>query len=298
MSRDPKPAPPSSTQPGLGLVMPGVFVFLWSTGFIFAKLAMPHAAPTLFLAVRFAIAAALLALLALAFRAPWPSPRLALHAAGVGLLLQATYLGGVFASIKLGMPAGVSALIVSLQPLLTGVLVGPLLGDRIARTVWIGLLLGLAGVAAVLWDRLAFDGITLASLSWSIAALLGITLATLWQKRLGSAIDLRTGSCVQFVASAVVLGALAPLLGQTEFQPHPELWIALAWSSVVLSVGAIALYTLLIRRGDAARVASVMYLVPPTTAAMAWVLFGEQLGIVGLIGVIVVATGVALVNRR
>jgi drug/metabolite transporter (DMT)-like permease len=281
----------------LGIVAPGLFVLLWSSAFIAAKLAVIEAEPLTFLGVRFALAAAILALLAVALSAPWPTTARAIgHAAIVGLLIHATYLGGVFIAIRRGLPPGVAALIVSLQPLLTGALSGLLLDERLAPRQWFGLGLGIVGTGLVLEQKLGAGGD-----AWSVASaflsLIGITLGTIYQKRFGAGMDLRTGTAVQYVASAVVLLALAA--GTETMQIHwtPGLIAVMAWMTLAVSLGAITLYFMLIRRGAAGRVTSLMYLVPPLTALIAWPLFGETLGLLALAGMALAAVGVALASR-
>jgi drug/metabolite transporter (DMT)-like permease len=279
--------------------MPGVFVFLWSTGFIGAKFGLPYAGPLTFLSLRFAIVIALLLALIAATGAPWPrEPRQIAHIAIAGALVHATYLGGVFASISQGVDAGVSALIVGVQPVLTALLAGPLLGERVTARQWAGLALGMAGVGLVVWRKLGLGEGTPFAMALSVLALLGITAGTLYQKRFCAGMDLRTGSLVQFAASLALIGPLALILEDNAIVWSGEFLFALFWMTVVMSLGAITLLMLLIRRGEASRVASLFFLVPPTTALLAWPLFDERLGPVALLGMALAAAGVALVNLR
>lgn len=279
--------------------MPAVFVFLWSTGFIGAKFGLPYVEPLTFLALRFAIVLALLLALIVATGAPWPRDlRQVGHIAVAGMLVHATYLGGVFASIAHGVDAGVSALIVGVQPVLTALLAGPLLGERVTARQWAGLALGTAGVGLVVWRKLGLGEGTPLGMGLSVVGLLGITFGTLYQKRFCAAMDLRTGSLVQFAASLALLGPLALLLESNEVQWTAEFALAMFWMTVVMSLGAITLLMLLIRRGAASRLASLFFLVPPTTALLAWGLFGETLGPTALLGMALAAAGVALVNLR
>jgi drug/metabolite transporter (DMT)-like permease len=277
--------------------MPFAFVLLWSTGFIVAKLAVPHAPPLTFLLYRFAgVVVVLLPIIALT-NAPWPRSVAAWRdIAIVGVLLQATYLGGVWAAIALGMPAGVSALLVGAQPLVTALL-GFTIGERATRVQWLGLLIGFAGIALVLSDRLTLAGVGPLALAVNLLALAGITAGTLYQKKHGGAADLRTGSLIQFAASFIVLlpFAIAFESGKVEFAPG--FWLALAWSVLALSLVAITLLLVMIRRGRATDVASLMYLTPPMTAVMAWLAFGERLGLLSWAGVVVTMAGVAVVLR-
>jgi EamA-like transporter family. len=280
--------------------MPGVFVLLWSTGFVGAKLGLPYAEPFTFLSLRFAAVIAFLLAVALATRAPWPkSPALWGHLAVSGLLVHGLYLGGVFAAIKAGLASGVTALVVGLQPLLTALVAGPLFGERISGRQWAGLALGLGGVGMVLSGRLAdLDGLSWSGLACALVALGGITAGTLYQKRFCTGMDLRSGAVVQYAAAAALIAPAALLLETMRVQWTGEFIFALAWLVLVLSVGAISLLMTLIRLGEAARVASLFYLVPPVTALVAWGLFGESLGALGLAGMALAAFGVALVVRK
>ncbi|MCX8477131.1 MAG: DMT family transporter [Sphingomonas sp.] len=278
--------------------IPALFVVLWSTGFIGARLGLPHAGPLTFLALRYGLAAGLLVLVAIATRAPWPRrPAEIGHYAVAGLLVHGIYLGGVFIGISLGVEAGVSALIVGLQPLLTAALAGVLLGERVTPRQWAGLALGLSGVALILARKLGQGpGDTLGSLA-CVAALLGITAGTLYQKRYCARMDLRTGSVVQFAAAGAATAPLALLFEDTHIDWNGEFVFALFWLVVVLSLGAVSLLYLLIRRGAAAQVASLFFLVPPCTALIAWPLFGETLGPAAIAGMGLTALGVAMASR-
>jgi drug/metabolite transporter (DMT)-like permease len=278
--------------------MPFVFVLLWSTGFIVAKLAAPHAPPLTFLLYRFAgVIVVLLPIVALT-RAPWPrTPAAWRDVAVVGVLLQATYLGGVWVAIALGMPAGVSALLVGTQPLVTA-LFAFTVGERATRLQWLGLLVGFAGIALVLSDRLTLAGVGPLALAANLLALAGITVGTLYQKKHGGSADLRTASLIQFAASFVVLLPFALALESVEVRFSAEFWAALVWSVLALSLVAITLLLVMIRRGRATEVASLMYLTPPTTAVFAWLAFGERLGALAWTGVVVTMAGVALVLRN
>ena len=285
--------------------MPGVFVLLWATGFIGAKLGLPYAEPFTFLTVRFVLTVAILLPVALVMRAPWPNRRLAGHIAVSGVLIHTVYLGGVFASIHRGMPAGVSALIIGLQPLVVAIAAGPLLGERVRPRQWVGFALGLLGVALVLIDRLpegmaaALAQIDARSLAWCLFGLAGMTAATLYQKRFCGGMDLRSGAVIQFAASAVVAAPLALLLGESGVIEWTGRFVfALSWLVIVLSVGAVSLLMLLIRMGEATRVSGLFYLVPPVTALIAFFLFGERLGMVALGGMALAVLGVAMVLRR
>jgi len=275
--------------------MPGLFVLLWSTGFIGAKFGLPYAEPFTFLLWRFSILTMLLGTIALLMKAPWPSPKEAAHTALIGLLVHGAYLGGVFAAISYGIPAGVAALIVGTQPILTALGAGPLLGERVTGRQWLGLVLGLGGVILVCARKLNFESTDLYGITACLIALVGITLGTLYQKRHGGTMDLRSGSAIQFAASALLMAVLAPLSETMQIEWTGEFIFALTWLVVVLSVGAISLLFILIKRGAASKVASLFYLVPPVTAVIAFFLFDETLGGLALAGMALAVVGVALV---
>lgn len=286
-------APRPGTLLGLG------FVTLWGTGFVAAKYGLPWAGPFDLLTIRFAIVAALMLAVAAIFRAPWPASwRDTLHISVAGVLLHGVYLGGVFYGIDAGVPAGVTALIVGAQPVLTAAVVGPLLGESLRRLQWIGFLLGFLGLILVVGERLALpEGESLYALSAAFLALLAITAGTLYQKRFCPNLDLRSGTAIQYCATTAVLIPVTLAIDQPPVQWTGELLFALAWLTIVLSLGAVTLLYVLIRRGAASRVASLFYLVPPLAAGYAWLLFGETLGPAALAGMVVIAAGVYLVNR-
>jgi drug/metabolite transporter (DMT)-like permease len=281
-------------------LMPPLFVLLWASGFVVTKLGVAFAEPFTFLLYRFVAVTVLMVAITLVTGAPWPrSWRLAGHIAVVGLLLQAMYLGGVYTAIALGIPAGVSALIVGVQPLITAVAVGPLLGERVRARQWLGLMLGFLGIGLVLWHKLSLDIGQLEGLAWNILGLIGITAATLYQKRYCSQMDWRSDGVIQYGAAGVVTFAMTLVMGETGVVVWSrDIIIAYAWLILVLSVGAVSLLGWLIRRGEASRVASMFYLVPPTAAVGSWLLFGETLGPLALLGMAVTVLGVALVARR
>lgn len=287
--------------PGWLAPVPLFFVFLWSTGFIAAKYGLPYAPPLSFVIIRCLGAVAILLPLALLMRAPWPRGTIGWVALS-GLLLQAGYLGGVWSAIKIGMPAGLSALIVGMQPILTA-FAAPLIGERVTPRQWLGLLLGLSGVALVVAAKISLSGLSPLAIGLCVLALLSITAGTMIQKRFCPGFDLRTGTVIQFSASALALLPLAVLLeGFTPSLAHvdwtPQFVGALLWSILALSIGAIFLLFTLIRRNDATRVTSLLYLTPPTTAVMAWLVFGEKLSPLGLAGMAVAVLGVACVVKK
>jgi drug/metabolite transporter (DMT)-like permease len=307
--------------------MPAVFVLIWSTGFIVARYGMPHAGPMGFLALRFALSvvafAIWIALAAALSRRPgpaWPQGRAQwAHLAITGVLMHAGYLGGVWAAVKGGMGAGVVALIVGLQPLLTAgwlSAAGARRGQHgngqqrqhrqhrqqeqanVTAQQWAGVLLGLGGLLLVVWQKLGVGEALPGTLALAALALLSITAGTLYQKRFVQPCDVRTANTVQLAAAGGLMLPLAWLEWQTGqgFDAHPDLWLALAWSVLVLTLGGSSLLYLLIQRGAATQVTSLLYLVPPCTAVLAWLLFDEAMGPVGL-GFAFTAAGVALVAR-
>jgi drug/metabolite transporter (DMT)-like permease len=282
--------------------MPLVFVVLWSTGFIGAKYGLPYAGPLTFLALRFAIVTAVMLLVALASGAVWPSSwRGVGHMAVVGLLLQGIYLGGVFYGIAHGVSAGLAALIAGLQPVLTAALVGAFLGERVAARQWVGLVLGLAGVVLVVGAKLGgsldLGSDQLIGLATVTAGLFGITIGTLYQKRFCGGFDLRAATVIQNATAGLVVLPLALLGEDLHIVWSVPFFFTLAWLCLVLSVASTILFLYLLRHGAASRIASFFYLVPPVTALMAYLFFGETLGPVALAGIAVTAIGVALVNR-
>jgi len=291
---------PEPSAPAVDLVvfMPVLFVLIWSTGFVVARLGMPHAPPMTFLCWRYALSLLGLAAWALWAKAAWPSSHRAwLHLAVTGVLLQAGYLGGVWSAVKLGLSAGTTALIVCLQPVLTAIFLEWQGGrGRVRPMQWLGLACGLAGVLMVVWDKLSLGEAHALNLGLAVLALLSITAGTLYQKFNVGPTDVRSAGVVQMAAALVVSLPLA----WWEQEPavwHPEMVVAMAWSVLALTMGASSLLYLLIQRGAAMKVASLFYLVPPCTAVMAWALFDEPLGWGLLMGFGLAAAGVALVQR-
>ena len=276
---------------------PAIFVLLWSTGFIGAKFGLPHAQPLTFLLLRYVSVLALMLPLAWLARAPWPTDaRTVMHLAVSGVLIHGAYLGGVFVSLAHGLPAGIVSLLVGLQPLLTALVAALLLRERVRPRQWLGLVLGLAGSAIVLSGRLQSAG-SLPGLPTALLALLGITLGTLYQKRFCPHFDWRSGASIQFLAALAVTIPVALLTEALGVRWTGEFVFALAWMVLVLSVGAVALLNHLIRAGSAVNVASLFYLVPPSTALIAWMAFGESFTALQTLGLGVAVTGVALVRR-
>ena len=277
---------------------PVAFVLLWSTGFVGAKYGLPYAEPFTFLALRLAIAAMLLGVAAALTSGRLTRAQLG-RAAVTGLLMHATYLGGVFWAISRGTPAGVSSVVVSLQPVLVAALAVRLLGERLMARQWLGLAVGVAGVGLVVAPGLTGStrDFPVEGLAACLLSLLGGTLGTLWHKRHGDGIPLLWGTAVQYAAAATVLALLSAATETQRIDWTGDFLAALAYLVVALSIGAVLLLLVLLRRGSASGVSSLYYLVPPATAVEAYLLFGEQLAAVSVVGIVVTCVGVALVVR-
>ena len=277
--------------------MPAVFVLIWSTGFVVAKFGLPFASPLWFLNLRFAGVVLALLLVIPFMKVRWP-PRVAvLHIAIAGLLLQVGYLGGVWVAISEGMPAGLAALIVGLQPVITA-FVAPAIGEKVSGRQWIGFALGFFGVVMVVLDKIALVALPVSAIVFAVGALFSITIGTLYQKRKCPSFDLRAGTLIQFSASLLLTIPLALVFEVWNVRFTPQFIGALAWSILVLSIGGMALLFPLLRRGEATRVTSLFYLVPPVTALMAWVWFGERFSHRAMFGMACAVVGVALVVIR
>jgi drug/metabolite transporter (DMT)-like permease len=280
--------------------IPVFFVLLWSTGFIVAKFGLPYAPPLTFLLLRCAAVLAVLLPVVLVWRAPWPQhPG---HVAIAGVLLQAGYLGGVWCAIKLGMPAGVTALIVGMQPILTAA-AAPLIGESVRPRQWLGLLFGLGGVALVVYAKVTLVGLSPLAIGYCVLALLSITAGTMYQRRFCPRFDLRTGTVIQFGSTVALLLPLAICFEQLDPGLARVAWTprfvgALLWSVFALSIGAIFLLFKLLQRRDATEVTSLLYLTPPTTAIMAWLVFGEALSLLGVAGMALAVVGVVCVVKK
>ena len=275
-----------------------LFVFFWASGFIAAKFGLPYVEPFTFLTLRFLVALAILVPLAILWRANWPSsPSATGHVIVAGLLVQTIYLIGVFYGVYLGISTGVIALIVGLQPLITGALAAPVLGEQVSARQWGGLALGFAGLGLVVAEKVDLASGQAWGAALGVLALAGITLGTLYQKRFCAEIDIRAAVTIQNGVSCVVIAILAVCFETMAIDWTGEFIFALLWSGIGLSVIAIALYYLLVRRGAAAKVTSLIYLSPPTTAVMGWLMFDETFAPVAILGMVIAITGVALANR-
>ncbi len=283
----------------MNTLYPFLFVFLWSTGFVSARWGLPFAEPLSFLLVRYLCVIALMFTIALLSRAPWPKDRRQwMHISVAGVLIHAVYLGGVFIAIKQGLPAGITALVVGMQPLLTAMGAGTLLGERVSLRQWGGLVLGFIGLALVVAGKFGIQAELGPMLIPAGVALIGITAGTLYQKRFCAGFDLRTGSVIQFIASAFVTAIAITLFTDFQVMWTTSFVFALGWLVLVLSIGAISLLNVLIHRGSAVSVASLFYLTPLSTALIAWGLFGETLPLLSLAGMVLAVWGVYWVVRR
>ena len=275
---------------------PAIFVLFWSTGFIGAKYGLPYVEPLTFLALRFALVVPMVGLFALAMRVEWPRGIAIWHNAVSGLLLHGIYLSGVFISIHRGLPAGIAALLVGLQPILTSTLANRWLGETVRARQWAGLVLGLVGVFFVVEGRIGDGEASLVAWTAIFIALFGVTIGTLYQKRFGGGGDLRAALPVQYGVALIFCGTGSFLVESGAVQWTGEFLFALAWLSLVLSWGAILLFYVLLRRTAATRLVSLLYLVPPVTALMSFFLFGERLEPLALAGMGICVAGVVLVN--
>ncbi len=279
-------------------VAPGLFVVLWASGFIGAKFGLAYAEPLTFLTLRMIGIVILLGAVIVPTRPKWPDRVGIMRSALTGLMVHGLYLSGVFVSIENGLPAGVIALVVSLQPVLTSTVANRWLGERVVPRQWLGLALGLAGVYLIVRENVAAGEAK--PLAWfaGTLALLGITAGTLYQKRFGGSIDWRTGMWVQYVAAGILFALGAAVFESRVVHWTPQFIFALSWMVFVMSLGAVWLLYFLIRRSAATRVVSLFYLTPPVTALMGWLFFDEQLAPLALAGMAVCVAGVFLVNWR
>lgn len=281
----------------MATIYPVLFVFLWSTGFLGAKYGLPYAEPLTFLLVRFILVTMLMASVAIAFRAPWPhNGRQWFHIGVTGVLMHALYIGGVFVAINQGLPAGICSLVVGLQPILTALAAGLLLDERVVARQWLGLMLGLLGIILVLGGRIT-GGFGLNGLLPALGALISITVGTIYQKKFCPSFDWRTGSVAQFVPAAIATAILASMTESFRIAFEPPLVFALAWLVIILSVVSVSLLNHLIKAGSATHVASLFYLVPASTAGLAWILFDETLTPLSLAGMCIALWGVSLSRR-
>ena len=269
------------------------FVFIWATGFIVAGLAAGHADPLTFLVIRYALSIVVFVGASLFVKASWPrDPRAWRDALVAGMLLHGLYIGGVFWSVRHGMPAGLAALVTGLHPVFTAVLAVPILKEHVGPRQWFGIALGLAGLGLIVTPALrAVDGLPLVPLAATLGATLALTLGTLWQKRSRPQMDLRVNAAIQFMGALLLTGPLAFLFEERNFDNSPAVWGAMAWAVLVISVGAISLLLVLLKRGAASRVAPLLYLAPPVATLIAYFLFGERLMPVQVAGMVLSVIG-------
>lgn len=282
-------------------IAPAVFVVLWATGFVVAGLSAGHVEPLTFLAIRFPIAGLIFVAIALGQRAVWPTAKLAIHAGAAGALLHAGYLGPVYWAVAHGMPAGVSALIVGLQPLITTILASLMVGEKITSRHWLGLAVGILGVGLVVSPKLTLDtlgGITPLTTAICILGAFSVSLGTVYQKKFATGLDLASGGVWQYAGATLVvlIGAIA--IEDFGFDGSLSAWVALGWSVIVLSLGAITLLMVLIRHGEVSRVSSLIYLVPGVAAFSTFLVFGETLVPLQILGMAVCAGAVFIVTRK
>lgn len=284
---------------GSQFVLPLMFVALYGSGFVGAKYGLPYSPPLTFLVLRFGLAAALIAVLAMIFRARWPKSILdVLHIATAGALTVGIFSAGVFVSISVGLSPAISALIIALQPILVAVFASSLLGESLMRRQWIGLAMGLIGVGFVVWHKIDFGTFQLFGVGMSVVGLLGVTFGNIYQKRFCANMALFPGGAIQSATSAMILLPFAMCFERMEVIWDAKFVIALSYMTIGVSIGALSLLYMMIRRGDVSKVASVFYLVPVSAAITSYILYGETFDTPVIVGVLVVAVGVYLVNSQ
>jgi drug/metabolite transporter (DMT)-like permease len=281
----------------LEILIAPIFVLIWSTGFVIARLAMPYVEPATFLFWRFAGVLMAMAALSLVWTITWPRRSQVIHIAVAGLLLQFGYLFGVWFAVRLGMTAGLAAIIVGLQPIVTAWFAA-WVSEKVSPKQWIGLGFGFAGVALVVFEKISFNHIPVLSYVLAFVALLSITFGTLYQKKYCPVFDLRAGTSIQFGVSAVLCFACMHFFESGVMVWNASVIGALLWAIFPLSIGSISLLFMMIRKGAATQVTSLLYLTPPSTALMAWLLFDEPFNLMMAVGLALTMTGVVLVNAR
>ncbi|MFP8968170.1 DMT family transporter [Pokkaliibacter sp. CJK22405] len=279
-------------------LVPWLFVVLWSTGFIGAKFGLPYVEPFNFLFIRMLLTLGVFALLILIKRTSWPTRRQIGHQLVVGALVHGLYLGGVFAAIQAGLPAGMTAIIVGTQPLVTALVARLWLNERLNSLQMGGVALGLVGVVLVVMGRGSETTLNVAGVLWALAALVGMCIGTLYQKRFSGGAPLLTGTFCQYVSAALLTGVMSFSLETREVVWSANLVMALGWLVIGLSLAAILLLMVMIQQGEASKVASYFYLVPPLTAVEGWLLFDEHLSLVSISGMLLATLAVWLVVAR
>ena len=290
----------TAKHPAMINAIPLIFVLLWSTGFLSAKFALPFIEPFYLLCIRMTITVGVFFLLIQFFKAEWPTRQQAGHQMVVGALIHGAYLGGVFAAVKMGMPAGISAIIVGLQPILTGLISWKFMGETLRPLQWLGLGLGLAGVTIIILSTRDADA---SAISWpallaTLLSLCGISIGTLYQKRFGTGVNLLSGAFWQFLSTAILMAILA-----WSFETRVVIWdmqliLTLIWLVFGLSVTAVLLLMYMIREGESAKVASYFYLVPAVVSIETWYLFNEELPLIAVFAIVMTVFGVFLVVRK
>jgi drug/metabolite transporter (DMT)-like permease len=281
-----------------GLITAGLFVLLWSTGFLGGKMGLPYAGPMTFLALRFGIVAVVLATWAILTRREWLRRDQIADQILIGALVHSLYLGGVFAGLAHGVEAGVAAMIVGLQPIATALVARQFLGERLVPVQWLGMMLGLTGVGLVIARQMESGFGDPLGVLFCFSALIGIAFGSILQKSRSDKTPMVSGNVVQFMSGTACCAILALIFEDMTVEWSGEFVFALGWLIIVLSLGAVALLYWLIQRGAASEVASLFFLVPPCTAVFAWLLFDEPLGLLKLVGMAITAIGVLLVNRK
>ncbi len=290
----------ATAKPSLETIAPAMFVILWATGFVVSRLLVGHVAPVWFLALRFPAALGFMLVLALWQNAKWPAPALAFHAAVTGAFMHGLYLAPFYWAVAHGMPAGVISLIAGLQPLLTAFLAVPLLGEKVARRHWLGVIVGLLGISLVLLPKLSFallGGITLLTMALAIFGTASISFGTVYQKKFATGIALSTGGVWQYVGASIIVLLISWVIGDYGFDGSLQAWGALGWAVIVLSIFTVMLLVWLINHGAVSRLSSLMFLVPGVSALMTYVWFDERLSPPQLLGMAVCACAVLVVNR-
>ena len=286
-------------------VIPWIFVWIWSTGFLAAKFGLPYAEPFTLLLYRFIFTLLFLLIVIRFKKSPWPKSKIAfLHLMVAGALIHGVYLGGVFQAIKWGMPAGLSAMIIGLQPLSMALMAGILLKERVSKRQWLGLIIGLLGLYLVLFERLdltselAFDGFPIWAVIAVIASLFGISVGAVYQKRFCSDMDLISGTWIQYFSALMLCTCIVLLFETGEVSWTGPFILTLAWQVLALSVGAIFLLMTMIKQGATASVGSYFYLVAPLVAIQAWFLFEETISFISIAGVVLISFGVAITSSK
>ena len=281
------------------MMLPFLFIIMWSSGYVAGKLGLPYAGPFTLIFIRFFSAALILLMVALAFRAPWPkSWKEAGHIAVVGALIQALQFSGLYGGLSLGVSAGVSALIVGMMPISTALGAAIFLKERVSSRQWGGLLIGLLGVVMVVSNKIAIHEASVTAYLCVVLALIGVTIGTLYQKRFCSGMDLRTGGFIQLSVASLIAFVLALRYEGLQVEWSLPLILSSGWLSVVNSIGAISLLFVLVRRGEASRVAGLFYLIPAATALMGFLVLQESLSLTAVAGFLVTASGVYLATKK